>query len=56
VWACSVCHRKIERGEIKIRAKDIWDYTSLVVKRSNAWRFGRAERSVSTEEKGEVPF
>jgi hypothetical protein len=55
VWSCSSCHRKIEQGKIKVLARHVWDYTSLVVKRPRGWRFGRAERAAppTTEE---VPF
>jgi hypothetical protein len=58
VWACEPCHRKIERGEIKIRAKDVWDYTSLVKKRPTRWSFGRGARAAPppTETEETVPF
>ncbi len=32
VWACQSCHRKIEWGTLKIREKDISDYSSLIAR------------------------
>ena len=33
VWVCFTCHRKVDRGELKILKRHLWDYTSLVQQR-----------------------
>ena len=38
VWLCFKCHRKVERGRLKITKKMIWDYSSLVITRPGGQR------------------
>lgn len=46
VWCCEPHHRMIERGEIKIRKRDLWDYSSLVRAQPQLWVGQDGERIV----------
>ena len=30
VWVCTSCHRRLEHGSLRVRKRDLWDYSSLV--------------------------
>lgn len=30
VWLCTSHHRKVERKTVRLRKRDVWDYTSLI--------------------------
>ena len=38
VWACRSCHERIEAGLLNYRLRDLWDYSSLVIKRETRTR------------------
>lgn len=37
LWCCQSCHRKLERGKLRWRKRDIHDYSSLVNARPSRW-------------------
>lgn len=43
-WVCEACHRLVEQGELKVTARHLWDYTSLVRTRPGGWRTGEPDR------------
>ena len=49
VWLCEKCHRAVERGELRILKRHLWDYTSLVPTKQGLWREGpRRKRGCQT--------
>lgn len=54
VWGCEGCHRRFEYGSIKIKPKDLWDYTSLVNAKPERWVENRPKPS--QEEMDALPF
>lgn len=44
MWLCRPCHRRVERGEVKLDKRWIrrrlWDYSSLVIQRPRGQRHG----------------
>lgn len=46
-WLCTSCHRKVEAGSIKLQARHLFDYSSLV--RSEPWRWRRGDRGPQSQ-------
>lgn len=57
VWVCADCHRSIERGELRVRPSDVWDYSSLISVRRRAWRSDVPQHEKAVQDSAaEVPF
>lgn len=58
VWCCRSCHRCIESGSLKVKARWVYDYTSLVRQLPNVHRSGEVlpHRKLKVVRDEEVPF